>query len=182
MVELKPLTLTDITEAQARLLDADIPEEDLGPILEGIKTTAENKVSAIGAVIREYKAQCAAIAAEMERLKQRHDVRMRRTRWLQDYLRDNMEALGLDKVETPTSTIRLQRNPPSVEVVDEEAVDPAWWRVQLQTLLTEVPEELLPAITSKTIDARAIMDRWRRGIGPPLGTRIVEDKKHLRMS
>jgi len=45
-----------------------------------------------------------------------------------------------------------------------------------------VPEELLPAITSKTIDARAIMDRWRRGIGPPLGTRIVEDKKHLRMS
>lgn len=177
----KSLTLTSLSEAQARLLDLDIPQEDLQGILDGLQEQAKLKIMYIVGVMRELEAQYDATDAEIKRLQGRMTTRQGRIAWLRQYLQANMESLGIDRVESPVATVWLQRNPPSVEVVDEAAVPREWFRAMIVTLLSEVPEALLPAIKSTVIDAKAILELHKAGTGLPPGVKVVQDKRHLRI-
>lgn len=49
--------------------------------------------------------------------------------WLRDYLLRNLEALGVDRVQTATTLLVVRQSPPSVEVLDESQIPESFRRV-----------------------------------------------------
>ena len=180
---MQPLTLTDVSEAYHRLLvlDESDSESNLQPFLDSIKTQAKDKILAIANVVEELEAQVAIISGEIGRLEKRINARAQRQQWLTSYLLRNMEALGLRRVESPTRAVWLHPNPPSVQVLDEAQVPAEFIRATLRSLLSEVPEAMIPAIRTREVEKSAILALHKEGKPLPPGVQVVEGKHHLRI-
>jgi len=51
-----------------------------------------------------------------------------RTEWLNDYLKRNMETLGISFIKNPIMPIKLVKNQPSVDITDESLIPGAYCR------------------------------------------------------
>lgn len=110
-------------------------------------------------VARELEASCEAIDNEIERLTTLRDQREARAARLRDVVRDYMESLAIPEIATNLFTLRLKRNPPSVELYDELLIPDTFRR-------TVVKE-------STTIDKKAIAELLKAGV-PVDGAKLVQ--------
>lgn len=106
-----------------------------------------------------------AIDAEIARLQRRKKVAENLRSRLTAYIKACMEQADVQKIETPTITLRIQRNPPSVEVTDADKVPAKYTRIKQ---ITE-------------IDKKAMLSALKDGEQVD-GARLVDDKTHLRIS
>ena len=67
-------------------------------------------------VVRGLEARAGAFVAEAERLRSRAAVAVANARRLKEYVRQNLEAMGVPRVETALFTVRLQQNPAAVNL------------------------------------------------------------------
>lgn len=106
--------------------DEDIPEQVLRDTLEGltgdieIKATNVAKFAANVAILRD------AVDGAAKAMKERAARLDRRVNSLHDYIRVNMEACGITKIESPEFTLSVVKNPPAVIVMDEESIPDAY--------------------------------------------------------
>ena len=56
-----------------------------------------------------------------------------RVKGLKDYLKQNMDACGIEKIESPWFVLAIQKNPAAVDVFDESAV-PAEFKEEVVTV------------------------------------------------
>ena len=118
---MKP-TLYDLTGDWLRLQEM-LAEPDgdtdgyLQDTIEGIEGVIEQKAVNIVHVMKNLSAPIVAIDEEIKRLRGRKEVIQHGVDRLKDYIKTNMEAMQLDKIETDLIRIRLQNSPPSCEVV-----------------------------------------------------------------
>ncbi len=104
-------TLYDLTGQYLQLQEmlGDEGEPDavcLQDTLEAIEGAIDKKAESIVYVMKNLSAPITAIDDEIRRLKAKKEVIQHGVDRLKDYIKTNMEAMGLDKIETDLLKIR----------------------------------------------------------------------------
>lgn len=105
-----------------------------------------------------------SIDKEIARLQMLKRVKENKSDWAKKYLKDNMNRTGITKIEAPTFTVSIAKNPPSVKIVDEEAL----------------PAEYVEIRPTTHIDKKAILVALKAG-KEVSGAILVDDKTNLRV-
>jgi len=118
------IALYEMAGAYRQLLDTlsegDFDAQTIADTVEasGIVDDIAQKAAGIEMVARTMEMHTPALDAEIERLTALKKRRQAAAKGLRDYLRANMQAVGITKLESPLFVIKLQNNPPSVDVYE----------------------------------------------------------------
>lgn len=148
-------------------LDSEVTEEDLQlyiDTLEAIEDSIENKVSNIVIFLKNIEGDIVAYKAEEERLQKKRKYLENKFKGLKEYTQSVLELNGMNKVKAGTFNVRLQKNPPSVNVINEKLI----------------PQNYLIPQPAK-IDTKGLLEAAKAGQVIE-GVELVTDKKHLRIS
>lgn len=149
-------------ELQALADEVDIDPQTLADTLEGLTGEFEDKAKSVAMFIENLQADAAAIQEASRLMKLRAQRLEHRAEAIRTYLRINMEATGITKISCKWFVIALRKNPPRVDITDEESI-PEVYRVW--------PEPPPP-----TIDKRALLDALKRGATIE-GAAIAQDSR-----
>jgi len=127
--------------------------------LKSIKESLEDKVENTAKVVKSLEADIAAIQQEEKRLKERRQVLETKIDSIKNYLKEQLELAGIDKVKRPTITVSIQKNPPSVKVIDEKLI-PSSFMIQQEPKL----------------DKKAILQNLKEGKTVP-GVELIQGKR-----
>lgn len=130
------MKLYELTQNYAELLDfADsMDQEVFQDTLSSIEGAIEDKTENTGKLIRCLEADAKAIKDEEQRLAERRKAIENRIKGVKEYLFNQLELAGLDKVKRPTITVSIQLNNPSVEVLDESIIPSSYMVPQPATI------------------------------------------------
>lgn len=163
------LTLYNITNKFAELMDraenGELTEEEYNKLGEELKLELQNKSSNIIGYVRNSELLIEAMKAEEKRLA---DIRKNGEAKLdkfKQYVKENMEKLGLDKIPTELGSLSIAKNPISVEIENEN----------------EIPKEFKNEKITISIDKTAIKNHFKETGEIVPGTRIIDDKTSLRI-
>lgn len=131
---------------------------DLADTLESIEEALEVKLENTAKVIRTIEAEAAALKAEEDRLKKRRTTMENNVSRMKQYIFEAMQKTGKEKLKGVHVSLRLQVNPPSVNLLNDKAI-PAHYLV-----------EQLP-----TIDKKAVLQDLKNGIAVE-GAELKQDK------
>ena len=122
--------------------DTSAAPEDFQLYLAKITDQLERKVEHIAKFCISIQANVEAIKLEEVRLTQRRQSLEKKDAWLRQYLLAEMVAVGTEQVKRDTVTVSVRTNPPSVEVLDLDAVPqefrrliPETWQVERKLIL-----------------------------------------------
>jgi len=127
----------------------------------------EDAIEEAGENFREYIVQAMDIAAnlkmsaeaiklEQERLHNLRNERLTRAERLENAVKRHMEMVDAKEIVTDLYTLKLRKNPPKVEIVDE----------------IMIAKEYLVAKTTYSADKKAIADALKNGV-PVDGARLI---------
>jgi predicted nuclease with TOPRIM domain len=154
------MKLYELTDNYMQLIElADqLDEETFRNTLESIQDSIEDKVENTAKVIKSIEADVLAIKEEEKRLKERRQSLETKIDNIKDYLKEQLEKTGIDKVKRPTITVSIQNNPPKAEIVDEKTIP----------LTYKIPQ---PAKLNK----KAILEAMKNGEKVP-GAVLVQER------
>jgi len=102
--------------------EMDVPMEAINDTLEGLSGELEDKAVNVAKFLRNMEATAKAIKAAEESMAKRRKAFEARVNWLKGYIKDNMEATGISKIECPYFKLSIAKNPAALEVFDEAAI------------------------------------------------------------
>lgn len=129
-----------------KLADLDLDEQTLADTLEAESWPIEQKCENTMFVVRAAQLQQEAIDAEIERLSMLRERIAGRESSLRRLLETGMQIAGITKITAGTFSLALQKNPPSVEILDEKQLPAKFMR-------TPEPKPVVPAPDKKLIAA-----------------------------
>jgi hypothetical protein len=146
-----------------RLADGDFDPTTIADTIEasGLTDALQEKAQGVELVARAAEVHCPAIDAEIARLQALKAHRQKIAAGLREYLKQQMEVAGIERIECPLFRLTLKKNPPAVEVLDAEMVPSGYW---------VTPE---PKPPEARIDKTAIKNALKAGIDVP-GARLVQ--------
>lgn len=128
------LHLYEIASAYRNALVA-LDDESLEPdvirdTLDSLIGALEHKAEAVAAYVLNIEAEAEAVAAAEARLKARRQSLEKRAAWLRDYLKTNMEAVGVTEIAAADRTfrVRIRLNPEAVELDSLQELPAAYIR------------------------------------------------------
>lgn len=157
------IKLYDLAEAYQNILnliDEENPDTELTNALSAIEGQIEIKAINIANLIKSLESEAEIIKAEEQRLAQRRKARENAVVRIKEYLKENLETLGMEKIKTPTRTIYVQDNPPTVNIIDPDKIPGKF--------LTLIPEHYEPR-------KKDIIEAWKAGEEIP-GVEITRGK------
>jgi hypothetical protein len=122
------ITLYELSQDYRQALDVltdpenDLPAEVIADTLEGLQGSLEDKAVNLAKFFRNLEAMAGAIKEAEDRMARRRRAIEGRVKSLKDYLKQNMDACGIQKIESPWFVLAIQKNPAAVDVFDEAAV------------------------------------------------------------
>lgn len=135
--------------------DADLDEDTMQAYfdtLEGIEGEFGTKAENIAVFIKSLKAEADAIEAEEKALKERKESKRKKLERLKQYLKNNMEACGLTKIDAPKAKISIRNNAESVQILNElEFID--WATKHNDNLLKYAMPEIKKAEIKKLLQS-----------------------------
>jgi len=161
------LTLFEIAQEYRQitdvLMDTQCDEQTLADTLEGERWPLELKAQNYGFVIRNLEASAEAIDNAIVQMEARAQAMKKRAEALRARLKQGMEIAGVSELSCPYFAMKIKKNPPSVEVWDENQVPESFW--------------VQPPPPAKRIDKKAIKAALDAGQDVPgakasQGTRI----------
>lgn len=102
--------------------------------LESLGEAIEEKAENTAKLIKSLDAQTEVIKAEEKRLADRRRALENKAKRMKEYLQENLEAAGIKKVKGQLLTVAIQKNPPSLNVVDESLIDQSYFIEQKPAL------------------------------------------------
>lgn len=125
----------DYRQALSELTDPELelPAEAIADTLEGLQGSLEDKAINITKFFRNLEAVTDAIKQAEERMAKRRKTMEARIAWLKDYLKQNLEVCGIQKIESPWFVLSIQHNPWAVEINNEDLI-PAKYKAQVVTI------------------------------------------------
>lgn len=123
------MKLYEIAEAYNNLEEIDEVEERekyLNLIEDGFDKKAENIVK----FIKNLDADAKALKDEEKRLSEKRKTKENSIKWLKFYLQNNMEMLDKKKIKAGIFNINIQKNPPSVNVINENIIDDEYFIIE----------------------------------------------------
>ncbi len=123
------MKLYELTNEWNELQSMDLPVEAMTDTLESMELAIADKAQNIAHVNANFEAQAGAINTEIKRLQAMKKVVTNKQTALKDYLRHNMEACDIKKLECDLFTITL-RKPSDVVVIDDaESIPRDYYKV-----------------------------------------------------
>jgi len=115
-----------------KLSDMDLPPEAIADTLEGSdeQMALEEKAQGYELVARNIEATLPAIDAEIKRLQALKKAITARSEALRARVLDTMQQLGIERVTCPLFELRVQNNPPALDVYDPDLVPQQYWRTE----------------------------------------------------
>lgn len=141
----------DISERYKNLMELlenpDIEFELIQDALNSIDDEFNDKADNIARLMRDINYDIDAIKSEEKRLADRRKSLENRYKNLKEYLEANMIAVNKTKFKTVFFSYNIQKNPPSLDVLDENAI----------------PEEYMKVEVVKTIDKKGLLAELKSG-------------------
>lgn len=119
------MKLYEISETRLRFLEAiesgEIPEEAIADTLAGIDGEFDEKADDIACYIKTLLSESQAIKSEIDTLTERAATKKHKADKLTDYLFQQFKLSGKSKLETARNVLSIRKNPPSVQIENEES-------------------------------------------------------------
>ena len=110
-------------EYQLALIELEgLDDEFVKDTLDGLKGTLELKSTNVAKYVQNLFASATAIDNAMKQMADRKKALENKANRIKKYLKDNMEASGIHKIECPEFVISIKNNPPSVILGDEDLI------------------------------------------------------------
>lgn len=120
------MKLYEIKESINTLLDYIEAEganpEDFKLAIDMLEDELHEKVENIVKYIKNLDGDIAVFKSEEARLNERRKAMENKAKRLKDYLYDTMKGLNTSSMEAGTFKLRIQANPASVEILNEESI------------------------------------------------------------
>mgnify|MGYP005811065073 FL=1 len=163
------LSLYNITNKFVELMDkaqeGELTEEEYNQLGEELALELQNKSANIIGYIKNSESLLEAIKSEEKRLSEMRKTGEARLEKFYQYVKENMEKLNLSEIPTELGTLKIAKNPMSVEIENED----------------EIPSEFKQEVTTVKIDKTAIKNHFKETGEVVAGTRIVDNKTSLRV-
>ena len=118
--------LYELTQNYNNLLELvdnpDVPTEMLEESLNSIDDEIDTKAENIAKVIKSIESDVAGLKGEEKRLADRRKSLEGRIDNLKEYVEGSMRAVGKEKIRGKAFTLGIQRNAPSVDIIDEDVI------------------------------------------------------------
>jgi chaperonin cofactor prefoldin len=141
-------TLHEITDKHRDLIALADQDEDMAQAvadtMESIEGEFEDKALSLITVVNNMDADAEAIKNEISRLSARMKSIENKQNHMREYLRVNMEASGINKIQCPLFTITLAKGRDIVSIDDEDKI-PADY-LNIKTIMTPMKKEILSAL------------------------------------
>lgn len=146
--------------------DEPIDKESLTKQLNELQLEFKVKVENIAKIILDYDANLDATTKELTRLTNRKRSLENKIEWLKNYLLEQMQATGNDKIQGEILNVSIAKSPKSVVILDKD----------------KVPKEFRRAIPETwEIDKHSILENFEKTGEIPEGTDVITDKKNVRI-
>lgn len=123
------MKLYELTEIYNNLLDLDIEDVELEKHLENINDEIEVKAENIAKILKDLEKDEEGLKKEEERLYKKRKSIESRCDNLKKYLQENMIALNKKKFKTDLFSFNIQKNAPSLRIIDEGKIPEDYWIV-----------------------------------------------------
>lgn len=140
------MQLYEITEAYLALDNLD-DTEDIKHYLSAIQDEFNDKLESTTYVIQNYKSEIEAIKNEINRLSSKKKSLENKVTFLTDYMYENMKALDMEKAKVGTFDLRIQKNPKSVQILDETKIADDYIRIKKELDKSKIKEALKNGLT-----------------------------------
>ena len=130
--------------------------------LEAIGGEFEEKAKAVVSVALNITSDIEAIDAQIKRLQEKKKTIQSKDEWLRNYLKQNMQATGINKITCPLFSITLSA-PASVVAIDDESA---------------LPDDYVKVKTDVSPDKVKIARDLKAGISVP-GASLVDGERRL---
>lgn len=108
----------------------DLPAEAIRDTLEGMEGDIKTNAASLADWALDMDGNIGKIDAAIERLQAKKKAITNRKAELVEYLRNNMEATGISKIQCPLFSITLVAGRDSVAISDENAIPDEFMRVK----------------------------------------------------
>lgn len=163
------LSLYKITNSFAELMskaeEGELTEEEYNQIGEELAVQLQAKSTNIIGYYQNENALVEAIDTQIKRLQELKKVKKNGIDRYKQYVKENMERLGISKIETELGTLSIAKSPISVEIVNEDL------------LPSEYKEEVVTVKPNK----KKISDNFKVTGEIPEGVIIHADNTNLRI-
>lgn len=140
------MKLYELTEEMNNLMNSE--EEVTETALQKVFGDIQVKAQSICQFITVLESDAEAFKAEEKRIAERRKAMENRAKQIKEYVKMNMQALSIPEIKAGTFTLKLQDNPPAVEVLNESAIPARFFTI--------IPE-------TKQLDKKRVADAIKAG-------------------
>lgn len=141
-----------------------LTEEEYNKLGEEIALELQQKSTNIIGYYQNENALLDAIDTQIKRLQDFKKAKKNHLDNYKKYVKENMEKLGVTKIETELGTLSIAKSPISIEIVNEE----------------EIPNEYKEEVTTYKVDKKKIADMYKKG-NSVAGVIIHDNNTNLRI-
>lgn len=163
------LSLYNITDRFVEIMDkvqeGEITEEQYNELGQELAIALQSKSIGIIGYVQNEEALIDAVDMQIKRLQDLKKQKSSNLDKFKQYVKENMEKLGIQKLETEIGKMNIAKCPLSVEIENED----------------EIPAEFKQEIVTTKIDKTAIKTYFKETGEIVPGARIISDKTSLRI-
>ena len=143
---MQDLSLYQITNAFPMLMSQEeMTEEDKKKVEKELTELLQQKSQNLIGYTRNIELTIEAMKNEEKRISEQRKTLENRLTKFKEYVKECMEQGGFTKLETPLGTLNIAKNPPSVEIINED----------------EIPSEYKTEIVTVKVDKTAIKEYFK---------------------
>lgn len=149
------MNIYELTQSYQQIMEMiEEGQEGLEDTLESLNDAIEDKAVGYAKVMRNLEAQASAIKEEEKRLSDRRKSLENNVKRMKESLQENMVHNDMKKIKTDLFTFNIQKNPPSLNIENEELIPKRFYEEQLpklnrKELLKELKESDIPGVEIK---------------------------------
>ena len=139
--------LTEMYQNISNLIEEDADNETLEKALDEITDNIQMKAENMAKLIKSIEGNINALKDEEKRLQAKRKALENKVVNIKEYLENQLKAMGLKKVQGNLFTVSIQKNPQSVNILNEDLI----------------PEKFKEVVTTTKIDRRELLAALKEG-------------------
>jgi hypothetical protein len=105
-------------------------DDEADEVLACLTDRLEDRALAVAAYELNLRAEAKAVREAEANMRERRQRIERQADRLHKYLQESMQSAAVDLIKCPEYVLRIKKNPPHVEIVDEEMLPPEYMRTK----------------------------------------------------